>query len=46
LSCSRITATRYLQELTKIWILEKHKIWRDNFYINKNLYNLLENISK
>ena len=46
LNCSRITATRYLEELTKIWILEKYKIWRDNFYINKDLYSLLENVSK
>jgi len=46
LDCSRITATRYLEELTRIWILEKYKIWRDNFYMNKDLYTLLENVSK
>lgn len=46
LNCSRITATRYLEELTKISILEKYKLGRENFYINKDLYSLLENVSK
>ncbi len=46
LGCTRKTATKYLEELTIIWILEKYKIWRDSFYINKDLYTLLKNVSK
>jgi len=43
LSVSRITATRYLDELTRIDILVKQKIGRDSYYINTDLYNLLGN---
>lgn len=46
LVCVRITATRYLDELVKIGILAKHKIWRENYYINMDLYELLGNVSK
>lgn len=46
LECVRITATRYLDELVKIGILVKIKIWRENYYINMDLYELLGNVSK
>jgi Fic family protein len=43
---SRKTAAKYLDELDKIGIVSKQKIWKDNYYINTNLYNLLQNVSK
>ncbi|MBS0016077.1 MAG: Fic family protein [Arthrospira sp. SH-MAG29] len=46
LGVSRITATKYLDQLVGIGLLEKHKIGRDNYYINFNLYNLLANMSE
>ena len=45
LNVSRLTATRYLNELTDLGILHKQKIWKDNYYINKKLYGLLANIN-
>ncbi len=45
LNVSRITATRYLDELVRIGLLEKHKIGRDNYYINNTLYTLLSNVN-
>ena len=44
MNVSRITATRYLEELTRIGLLSKHKLGRDNYYINDDLYNLLSNV--
>ncbi len=44
LNVSRITAIRYLDQLIGIGLLEKHKIGRDNYYINMALYNLLSNV--
>lgn len=41
LGVSRITATKYLDQLTKAGYLEKQKIWRTNYYINRRLFNLL-----
>lgn len=43
---SRKTAAKYLDELDKIGIVNKQKIWKDNYYINTDLYNLLQNVSK
>ncbi|CAN5772359.1 Fic family protein [soil metagenome] len=43
LGVSRPTATRYLDELIAIGLLEKHKLGKENFYINKRLFNLLAN---
>lgn len=43
LSVGRITATRYLDELAKIGMMEKVKLGRDNYYINRALMNLLTN---
>lgn len=45
LNVSRITATKYLDELTAINILHKEKIWKDNYYINKALFKLLTNVN-
>ncbi|MCA6447942.1 MAG: Fic family protein, partial [Chitinophagaceae bacterium] len=41
LSISRSTSIRYLDTLVKANILTKHKIGRDNFYLNKELFALL-----
>lgn len=46
LRVSRITATRYLDELSQIGMLNKQKFGRDNYYINTDLYNLLGNANK
>lgn len=43
LQISRITATKYLDQLTDAGYLEKHKVWRNNYYINKPLFTLLSN---
>ncbi len=45
LGVSRKTAVRYLDELVRIKILSKHKIWKDNYYLNDDLFNLLGNIN-
>lgn len=41
---SRLTATRYLDELHTLGILHKEKIWKDNYYINSDLFHLLANV--
>lgn len=41
LGVSRITATRYLEELTAGGILHRVKIGRSNYYINPRLYQIL-----
>lgn len=45
LDVTRITATKYLDELAKIGLLNKQKIGRDSYYVNNELYNLLGNIN-
>lgn len=45
LQITRKTAARYLEELVKIELLSKHKIWKDNYYLNDALYELLANVS-
>lgn len=44
--CTRITAAKYLNVLAsaEIGILQKEKIWRENYYINKRLFGLLMNV--
>lgn len=44
LGVSRITATRYLDLLDEIKILDKVKMGRDSYYINKALFDLLINV--
>lgn len=41
LAVSRATATRYLDALAKGGILEKHRLGRENYYINRELVRLL-----
>jgi len=41
LRVTRITATKYLNELTRIGLLDKRKIGRDYYYMNSDLFNLL-----
>jgi Fic family protein len=43
---SRKTAAKYLDELDKLGIVCKQKIWKDNYYINTDLFNLLQNVNK
>ncbi|PWJ54755.1 Fic family protein [Dyadobacter jejuensis] len=46
LDVSRITATKYLDELDRIGIVQKMKLGRDNYYINTDLYNLLSSVNQ
>ena len=43
---SRKTAAKYLDELDKLGIVSKQKIWKDNYYINTDLFNLLQNVNQ
>lgn len=43
---SRKTAAKYLDELDKLGVVSKQKIWKDNYYINTELFSLLQNVSK
>lgn len=45
LGVSRNAAVRYLDELVKIGILSKRKVWKDNFYLNDDLFHLLSNVN-
>lgn len=45
LQVSRITATKYLNELVRIGLLSKHKKWKENYYLNDSLFDLLSNAS-
>ncbi len=44
LGVTRLTATQYLERLVEAGFLEKQKIGRNNFYINRALYELFMNI--
>ncbi len=46
LEVTRITATRYLDEMIRIGLMSKQKLVRDNYYINIALFNLLINAHK
>ena len=41
LACSRITATRYLNDIAALGLLERVKIGREYYYINRDLMALL-----
>jgi Fic family protein len=43
---SRKTAAKYLDELDKLGIVSKQKIWKENYYINTDLFNLLQNVNQ
>lgn len=45
LSVSRITAAKYLDQLTAAGFVTKRKIGRTNFYINAPLFTLLSNVT-
>lgn len=45
LGVSRITAAKYLGQLTTAGLLEKRKIGKTNFYINRPLFTLLSEVS-
>jgi Fic family protein len=45
LHVSRITAAKHLDNLTQAGFVEKRKIGRSNFYINRPLFNLLTQIT-
>lgn len=40
LGVSRITATKYLEQLTDAGFVQKHKLGRYNYYVNQPLFNL------
>lgn len=44
LGISRITATKYLQNLVDMDILEVKQVWKENLYINKELFKLLKTV--
>ena len=46
LDVHRNTATKYLEELVRIGLLSKHKLGKDNFYLNDTLYQLLLNVGQ
>ncbi len=46
LKISRLTAAKYLDELADKNYLEKHKVGRSNYYINKPLFELLSSPPK
>lgn len=43
LRVSRLTAAKYLDQLAEAGFLEKKRIWRSTYYINKELFSLLSN---
>jgi len=44
INVSRSTATRYLEALVKDGLLHKHKLGRENYYVNHELVSLLFNL--
>ena len=46
LKVTRKTAAKYLEELVEIGVLQKHRIVKDNFYLNIELYELLLNVGR
>jgi Fic family protein len=46
LQISRATATRYLDALTEFGILDKQKLGRESYYLNKDLVDLLFNMPR
>ena len=45
LNISRNTAIRYLNELIKIGILDKKRLYTGNYYFNKDLLEFLTNVT-
>ena len=44
LKCSRVTATKYLNEIADLGLLDRVKIGRESYYINRNLMELLSSV--
>lgn len=44
LQVSRLTAAKYLEQLTERGLIEKHKIGRYNYYVNRPLMNIFMDI--
>jgi len=44
LGVSRLTAAKYLEQLTEKGFIEKHKIGRYNYYVNRPLMNIFMEI--
>jgi Fic family protein len=40
----RNTASKYLDELVRIGLLSRHKLGKENYYLNDALYELLHNV--
>jgi len=45
LGVSRITATKYLNQLSAAGFVRKHRVGKTNFYINDRLFNLLSGVT-
>jgi Fic family protein len=45
LQVHRNTASRYLDELVHIGLLTRHKLGKENFYLNSALYELLRHVN-
>jgi DNA-binding IclR family transcriptional regulator len=45
LQITRQTASRYLDELVALGLLSKHKLGKENFYLNDALFDLLANVN-
>ena len=45
LGVSRVTASKYLEQLTKAGFLRKQRMGKTNFYINDPLFDLLSNVT-
>lgn len=45
LEVSRITAAKYLNQLSDAGILRKQKVGKTNFYVNESLFTLLSNVA-
>lgn len=43
LQVTRVTAMKYLEELVRIGLLSKRKKWKENYYMNDALFDLLSN---
>ena len=46
LNFGRRTAAKYLDELVELGLLSKHKIGKENFYLNDALFDLLSGVSR
>ena len=45
LQVTRQTAARYLDNIVDLGLLSKHKLGKDNYYLNDQLFKLLSGVS-